>query len=227
MRDWEIEFKPNHIWNVDETGITDVPKERKVIGITGEHMFQAVADEKGTTTTVVSFASAGGLHVPPTVIFKAGRVKDIWREAGPSGYTIKCSESGYINADLFADYGANFLNFLKEKKTTRKWAEESTSSRFAQQPIIQCKIYVHDVGAQCRSMQFPPTLHPCTPAIRRCPLQCVEAEIPKGATHLQLQRHWRKNEPHAAVLSTCTSIYSGFQSRQQQKRIPANRDLPH
>ena len=115
VRDWEIEFKPNHIWNVDETGITDVPKERKVIGITGEHVFQTVADEKCTTTTVASFASAGGLHVPPMVIFKAGRVKDIWREAAPSGYTIKCSESGYINAELFAEYGARFLNFLKEK----------------------------------------------------------------------------------------------------------------
>ena len=115
VRDWEMEFKPNHLWNVDETGITDVLKERKVLGITREHVFQTVADEKGTTTTVVSFASAGGLHVPPMVIFKAGRVKDIWREAAPSGYTIKCSESGYINADLFADYGAKFLNFLKEE----------------------------------------------------------------------------------------------------------------
>ena len=77
VRNWEIEFKPNHMWNVDETGITDVPKERKVIGITRECMFHTVADEKCTTTKVVSFASAGGLHVPPMVIFKAGRVKDI------------------------------------------------------------------------------------------------------------------------------------------------------
>ena len=72
VREWEIEFKPNHIWNVDKTRITHVPKERKVIGITGECMFQTVADEKGTTTTVVSFASAGGLHGPPMVILKAG-----------------------------------------------------------------------------------------------------------------------------------------------------------
>ena len=42
-------------------------------------------------------------------------MKDIWREAAPSGYMIKCSESGYINADLFADYGAKFLKFLKQK----------------------------------------------------------------------------------------------------------------
>ena len=115
VRDWEIIFKHNHIWNVDETGITDVPKERKVIGITRDHVFQTVADEMGITTTVMSFASTGGLHVPRIVIFKAGMVKDIWKEATPSGYMIKCSESGYINADLFADYGAKFLSFLNEK----------------------------------------------------------------------------------------------------------------
>ena len=44
--------------NVDEIGIMDVSKERKIIGITREHMFQTVADEKGTTTTVVHFVSA-------------------------------------------------------------------------------------------------------------------------------------------------------------------------
>ena len=27
VRAWEIEFKPNNVWNVDETGISDVPKE--------------------------------------------------------------------------------------------------------------------------------------------------------------------------------------------------------
>ena len=115
VRAWEIEFKPNNVWNVDETGISDVPKERRVIGISGECVFQTVADEKGTTTTVVTFVSAGGLHVPPMIIFKAGKVKNIWREAAPSGYTVQRSDSGYINAELFAEYGAKFVDFLKEK----------------------------------------------------------------------------------------------------------------
>ena len=100
---------------VDETGISDVPKERRVIGVVGEHAFQTVADEKGTTTTLASFISAGGLHVPPMIIFKAGRVKDVWREAAPSGYFVHCSESGFINVDLFAEYGDKFINFLKDR----------------------------------------------------------------------------------------------------------------
>ena len=49
------------------------------------------------------------------VIFKAGRFKDIRKATAPFGYTMKCSESGYINEDLFTDYGGKFLNYLKEK----------------------------------------------------------------------------------------------------------------
>ena len=115
VRQWQIEYKPNNIWNIDETGISNVPKERRVIGVVGEHAFQTVADEKRTTTTLASFISAGGLHVPPMIIFKAGRVKDAWWEAAPSGYFIHCSKSGFINADLFAEYGDKFINFLKER----------------------------------------------------------------------------------------------------------------
>ena len=114
VRKFGIEFRPNHIWNVDESGIADVPKPQKVIGVVKERAFQTVADEKGTNTTLLTFVSAGGLHVPPMVIFKAGRVKDIWREAAPSGYHVRASESGYINAALFADYGEKFVKFLRE-----------------------------------------------------------------------------------------------------------------
>ena len=64
VRNWQIEFKPNHIWNVDETGTTDVPKESKVIEITGECVFHTLANKKGTATTVVTFVSAGGMNLP-------------------------------------------------------------------------------------------------------------------------------------------------------------------
>ena len=115
VRQWKIEYKPNNIWNIDEIGITDVPKERRVIGVVCECAFQTVADEKGTTTTLASFISAGGLHVPPMIIFKARRVKDIWWKAAPSAYFVHCSDTGFINVDLSVDYGEKFIEFLKER----------------------------------------------------------------------------------------------------------------
>ena len=53
------------------------------------------------------------------VLFKAARVKDQWRETAPSGYTIKATESGYINGEVFAEYGKQFVAFLKERNLWR------------------------------------------------------------------------------------------------------------
>ena len=54
--------------------------------------------------------------MPPFIIFKASKVKTEWREAAPSGYYLRRSESGYINADLFYNSAEKFVEFLKEKK---------------------------------------------------------------------------------------------------------------
>ena len=46
VREWKLEYKPFHIWNVDESGVGDVPNEQQVIGITGVPASQTVAGEK-------------------------------------------------------------------------------------------------------------------------------------------------------------------------------------
>ena len=53
------------------------------------------------------------------VLFKVARVKDQSHEVAPSGYMIKATESGYINTDVFADYGKHFVTFLKERNLWR------------------------------------------------------------------------------------------------------------
>ena len=113
---WGLEYLPNNIWNVDECGVGDVPQPSTVVGVTGECSFQTVSGEKPTNTTVVSYISAGGMTMPPLVIFKAARIKPEWREAAPTGYMIRGSASGYINAKLFQEYGEQFVRFVTEKK---------------------------------------------------------------------------------------------------------------
>ena len=61
---WKIKFMPNNIWNIDESGVQDVSKSQKVIGVKGECVFQTVADDKGVTSTVVTYISAGGWWSP-------------------------------------------------------------------------------------------------------------------------------------------------------------------
>ena len=114
IHQWGLEYQPHHIWNVDKCGIGDVPKTTKVISVVGHRPFQTVSGEKPVNTTLLTYVSAGGLHVPPMVIFKASRVKPEWREYAPSGYFVRASESGYISTKLFTEYGEKFIKFLRE-----------------------------------------------------------------------------------------------------------------
>ena len=113
---WGLNYTPNRIWNVDECGLGDVPQPTAVVGITGECTFQTVSGEKPQNSTIVSCMSAGGLAMPPLIIFKANKIKPEWWEAAPTGYMIRGSATGYINGRLFKEFGEHFVQFLTEKK---------------------------------------------------------------------------------------------------------------
>ena len=70
-----------------------MPQTHKGIGIVGERPFQTVSGEKAVSTTLLTYVSAGGLHVPTMVIFKASSVKPEWRDYVPSGYSVRALES--------------------------------------------------------------------------------------------------------------------------------------
>ena len=113
---YELNYKPFNIWNIDETGLPDIPREQKVVGVTGEAASQTVAGEKLVNTMLLMYVSAGGLDMPPILIFKGSKVDPDWREAALSGYVIRASKTGYIQLKLFAKFGEKFIQFLEEKK---------------------------------------------------------------------------------------------------------------
>ncbi len=101
------------VWNVDETGLMDVPKLRKVFGRSGMTTQFIVPKEKGTTTTVVCMTNALGIKTPPMVIHKGSRVRDEWKHCN-NGAILRVSESGWINKTLFHQFGRVFLAHLKK-----------------------------------------------------------------------------------------------------------------
>ncbi len=64
------------VWNVDETGMQEMPKKRKVLGRKGRRANIITPAEKGTTSTALVMANALGLKVPPMVIHKGAKVRD-------------------------------------------------------------------------------------------------------------------------------------------------------
>ena len=66
----EYKFSAKQLWNMGETGITNVQKLGKVIAIKGkQQVSKMTSGERGTTVTVVCAMSASGAYVPPLFIF--------------------------------------------------------------------------------------------------------------------------------------------------------------
>ena len=63
-------LSPCQIWSGDETGIQNVPKEVKVLGVKKIRTFQQVSGEQGETSTVLTFVNVAGQSVPPMIIHK-------------------------------------------------------------------------------------------------------------------------------------------------------------
>ena len=71
---FDLNYKPFNIWNIDETGIPDIPREQKVIGVKGEQCSQTVPGKKPVNTTLLTFVSAGGCPCPQWSSSRAPRL---------------------------------------------------------------------------------------------------------------------------------------------------------
>nr|XP_047138967.1 uncharacterized protein LOC124814907 [Hydra vulgaris] len=91
-------FDPNHIYNVDETGISNVQRNSKILALKGQKQVgMATSAEEGSTTTVVCAFSASG-------------------KGGNADMLATVSDSGWINENLFVDWLNHFISFAKPTK---------------------------------------------------------------------------------------------------------------
>ena len=89
-------ISPDQIWSGDKTGIQNMPKEVKVLGMKHIQTFQQVSSEQGKTSTVLSFVSARGKVCPPLVIHKGQRVQETWCLKAPGDIQLSATTKGYI-----------------------------------------------------------------------------------------------------------------------------------
>jgi hypothetical protein len=106
----------DHVWNVDESGLIDNPVSTTFLTERGANHPYIVPKDKGTTTTVLNFINAGGLTSPCMVIFKGMNIQEKWKEFMPPYVHLRCSPTGWVNADLFWQFGHIFLNWLKRMR---------------------------------------------------------------------------------------------------------------
>ena len=108
-------ISPDQIWSWDETGVQNVPKEVKVLGVKHIRMFKQVSSEQGETSTILSFVSTGGKVCPPLVIHKGQPVQETWHMKAPRDILLSATTKGYIRKSHFHQYGVPFIKFLKHE----------------------------------------------------------------------------------------------------------------
>ena len=95
-------FNPSTIWNMDESGITNVQKPVKIIGTKGHRQVgKMTSGERGTTVTVVCAMSAAGGFIPPMIIFPRKRLAEGLMRGAPTGAIAAVSDSGWTDSTLF------------------------------------------------------------------------------------------------------------------------------
>ena len=102
------------VWNVDETGCISKPKPRKIFGRKKGKSNQIASCERGITTTAIIMSNAIGMKVPPMVIFKGKRVKDVWKVNKTPNTLLRASPSGWVEKKLFHQFAITFLQYLKD-----------------------------------------------------------------------------------------------------------------
>ncbi|KAJ8959025.1 hypothetical protein NQ318_022279 [Aromia moschata] len=106
-------FRPNRIYNMDETGMSTVPKKTpKVVSVRGKKVVgKLVSAERGITVTAICCMSATGHFIPPAFIYPRKRPKGELLEEGPIGSVCMVSDSGYINTNLFSQWLYHFKDY--------------------------------------------------------------------------------------------------------------------
>lgn len=107
-------FKTNDIYNVDETGISTVQRNSRILAIRGlKQVGKCTSGERGTLTTVVNACSAAGYYIPPFFIFKRKRMNPLLMKQSNNNMIASVSDSGWISEKLFVDWLHHFKSFAR------------------------------------------------------------------------------------------------------------------
>ena len=98
---------------MDETGISIVHKPGRVFSEIGGRIVWAItSSEKGKTHTILICVSASGFSMPPYLIYPRKRITDVLKVGALTGTTFRCSDSGWVNSELFMDWFKLFTEMI-------------------------------------------------------------------------------------------------------------------
>lgn len=110
----KYKFSPSNIFNCDETGVSTVHKQQKVLSLKcNRQVGKLTSAERGKNVTVLFCMSATGLFVPPFFVFPRQRCNERLMIGAPPESIGLAQPNGWMNAELFVKWLHHFVKFAK------------------------------------------------------------------------------------------------------------------
>lgn len=109
-----FKFKPVNIYNLDETGITNVHAFPRVISEKGrKQVGQITSQERGTLVTVCCTVNAIGNALPPFFVFPRVNYRSVFLNGAPPGSEGTATPKGWMTAQTFKEMLEHFKRNVK------------------------------------------------------------------------------------------------------------------
>ncbi|XP_011859116.1 PREDICTED: uncharacterized protein LOC105556631 [Vollenhovia emeryi] len=100
-----ILFEPHKMWNIDETGLTNVHKPNRVISRRTRKQVGAITSaERGTTVSMCLAVNVAGVKAPPYLVFPRTNFQSYFLNGGPPGACGGANPTGFMNSENFLDF---------------------------------------------------------------------------------------------------------------------------
>lgn len=113
----KYKFRPSRIFNGDETGVSCVHENEKVITMKGKRQVgKMTSGERGHNITLMFCMSAAGQFIPPLFVFPRIRMNDRLMIGAPTESISFPTPNGWMTKDSFLKWLQHFVSFTKPSK---------------------------------------------------------------------------------------------------------------
>ena len=109
-------YKPEQIWNCDESGFPNDPGKCKVVSVKGKTAFKVTCGARRENITTLAVVNAAGRALDPLVIFGGKNMQSTWQgdKALPKTF-YGISETGWMTSEVFVEWFNRFCELVKER----------------------------------------------------------------------------------------------------------------
>jgi len=116
----KYKFEAQHIYNIDETGVTTVQTPSKIVATKGKKQIGAITSaERGVLVTMCIAVNGTGCAIPPMFVFPRVKFHQHFLRGGPAGCVGTANKSGWMQGPEFLTFMEHFVNHVRpslEKK---------------------------------------------------------------------------------------------------------------